>query len=74
MVFLLYFILQFSADALGHVIAEDVHATQPLPPFPASIKDGYAVVGGCKYSFSLTTHMLHTQHQMGLVQELSLIQ
>lgn len=31
-------------EALGHVIAEDVCATQPLPPFPASIKDGYAVI------------------------------
>ncbi|XP_065883628.1 gephyrin-like isoform X2 [Dysidea avara] len=31
-------------DALGHVITDDVHATQPLPPFPASIKDGYAVI------------------------------
>ena len=25
------------------MVAEDVVATQPLPPFPASIKDGYAV-------------------------------
>lgn len=32
------------ADALGHVLAEDVRAPDPLPPFPASIKDGYAVV------------------------------
>lgn len=31
-------------NALGRVLAEDVHATGPLPPFPASIKDGYAVV------------------------------
>jgi len=27
------------------VITEDICATQPLPPFPASIKDGYAVIG-----------------------------
>ena len=27
------------------MIAEDLCATQPLPPFPASIKDGYAVIG-----------------------------
>ena len=27
------------------MIAEDICATQPLPPFPASIKDGYAVIG-----------------------------
>lgn len=28
----------------GMVLAEDVHATEPFPPFEASIKDGYAVV------------------------------
>ena len=33
------------ADALGYISAENVHATHPLPPFPASIKDGYAVLG-----------------------------
>ncbi|PVD26116.1 hypothetical protein C0Q70_13784 [Pomacea canaliculata] len=32
------------ADALGLYLAEDVYAKDPLPPFPASIKDGYAVV------------------------------
>ncbi|EFJ48728.1 hypothetical protein VOLCADRAFT_90518 [Volvox carteri f. nagariensis] len=32
------------SDALGRVLAEDVHAPDSLPPFPASIKDGYAVV------------------------------
>ncbi|XP_062016980.1 molybdopterin biosynthesis protein CNX1-like [Rosa rugosa] len=31
-------------DALGKVLAEDIRAGDPLPPFPASIKDGYAVV------------------------------
>ncbi len=31
-------------QALGHVLAEDVRAREPLPPFPASVKDGYAVV------------------------------
>ena len=31
-------------DALGRVLAEDIHAKDPLPPFPASIKDGYAVI------------------------------
>ncbi|KAL5463261.1 hypothetical protein EMCRGX_G032144 [Ephydatia muelleri] len=31
-------------DSLGHIIAQDVHATFPLPPFPASVKDGYAVI------------------------------
>lgn len=31
-------------EALGRVLAEDVFAKDPLPPFPASIKDGYAVL------------------------------
>ncbi|ELT95068.1 hypothetical protein CAPTEDRAFT_226958 [Capitella teleta] len=31
-------------DALGFVLAEDVFSQEPLPPFPASIKDGYAVI------------------------------
>jgi len=31
-------------DAIGRVLAEDVVAKDPLPPFPASIKDGYAVI------------------------------
>jgi gephyrin len=31
-------------EALGRILAEDVHAGEPLPPFPASVKDGYAVV------------------------------
>lgn len=32
------------ADALGRVLAEPVRATEPLPPFRAAVKDGYAVV------------------------------
>lgn len=32
-------------DALGLVLAEDIFAKEPLPPFPASVKDGYAVIG-----------------------------
>ncbi|KAL0370272.1 UNVERIFIED_CONTAM: Molybdopterin biosynthesis protein CNX1 [Sesamum angustifolium] len=31
-------------QALGKVLAQDVAAPDPLPPYPASIKDGYAVV------------------------------
>jgi gephyrin len=27
-------------EALGRVLAKDVFAKDPLPPFPASIKDG----------------------------------
>ncbi|MCO5550409.1 hypothetical protein L7F22_003893 [Adiantum nelumboides] len=30
--------------ALGLVLAEDLAAPEPLPPYPASIKDGYAVI------------------------------
>ncbi|MCB9137370.1 MAG: molybdopterin molybdenumtransferase MoeA [Caldilineaceae bacterium] len=32
------------ARALGLTLAEDVRAGEPLPPFPAAVKDGYAVV------------------------------
>ncbi|KAK3865057.1 hypothetical protein Pcinc_029314 [Petrolisthes cinctipes] len=31
-------------SALGYVLVEDIFAKDPLPPFPASIKDGYAVI------------------------------
>ncbi|KAI4308330.1 hypothetical protein L6164_031414 [Bauhinia variegata] len=31
-------------DALGKVLAEDIIAPDPLPPYRASVKDGYAVV------------------------------
>jgi len=31
------------SEAVGMVIAEDVIAPEPLPPFPASVMDGYAV-------------------------------
>ena len=31
-------------EALNLVLAEDVHATEDLPPFPCSIKDGFAVI------------------------------
>lgn len=32
------------SESLNCVLGEDVVAGQPLPPFPASIKDGYAVI------------------------------
>ncbi|KAJ9578244.1 hypothetical protein L9F63_005543 [Diploptera punctata] len=32
------------SDTLGRVLAEEVFSQDPLPPFPASIKDGYAVL------------------------------
>ncbi|KAL4238950.1 hypothetical protein ACF0H5_003654 [Mactra antiquata] len=31
-------------DCLGCFLSQDVFAEEPLPPFPASIKDGYAVL------------------------------
>ncbi len=31
-------------EALGLVLAEDVHAAEPMPPFPAASVDGYAVI------------------------------
>ena len=31
-------------QALGYILAADIRASEPLPPFPASVKDGYAVI------------------------------
>ena len=31
-------------DAPGYILASDVSSKEPLPPFPASVKDGYAVL------------------------------
>ena len=38
------------SDPLNRVLASDVFSKDPLPPFPASIKDGYAVIGECRGS------------------------
>ncbi|KAM9787391.1 gephyrin a isoform 1-T1 [Syngnathus typhle] len=35
--------LLFFLDGLGRVLAQDIYAKDNLPPFPASVKDGYAV-------------------------------
>ena len=40
-------------DSLHRVVAEDVFAAESLPPFPASIKDGYAVVGSIAWAVFL---------------------
>lgn len=32
------------AEAQGYVLAADIHAPEPMPPFPASSKDGFAVI------------------------------
>jgi len=45
------------ADGLHRILAEDVFAAEPLPPFPASIKDGYAVLGTVdSFFFKLLFH------------------
>ena len=31
-------------NLIGKILSEDVVSSVPLPPFPASIKDGYAVI------------------------------
>jgi len=36
-------------EAVGLVLAQDIIADEPLPPFPASIKDGYAVIASVRY-------------------------
>jgi molybdenum cofactor synthesis domain-containing protein len=33
-------------ESLGHVLAEDVTATENMPPFPSSAMDGYAIITG----------------------------
>lgn len=33
-----------TSDVVGYIVAEAVFSAVPVPPFPASIKDGYAVV------------------------------
>jgi len=35
--------------ARGRILSQSVFAPEPLPPFPASIKDGYAVIGKMVY-------------------------
>uniref|UniRef100_A0A8C2U0U2 Gephyrin n=1 Tax=Coturnix japonica TaxID=93934 RepID=A0A8C2U0U2_COTJA len=37
-------------DGMGRVLAQDVYAKDNLPPFPASVKDGYAVRGKIFFS------------------------
>lgn len=50
--------LSFLSDGMGRVLAQDVYAKDNLPPFPASVKDGYAVRG--KYVGFLKGHQTHT--------------
>lgn len=37
-------LIEVGVGALGMILAEDVVAKDPLPPFRASVKDGYAAV------------------------------
>jgi molybdopterin biosynthesis enzyme len=41
----LFFFFFFITEALNRVLAEDIYAAEPHPPFPASVKDGYAIIG-----------------------------
>lgn len=41
---------------MGRVLAQDVYAKDNLPPFPASVKDGYAVRGKYFGVFEYHTH------------------
>lgn len=49
--------LFLSLDGLGRVLAQDIYAKDNLPPFPASVKDGYAVRGETtiKYKYQYYT-------------------
>ena len=39
------FFVLFNSGLLGKVLMEDIRAKEPYPPFAASVKDGYAVIG-----------------------------
>jgi molybdopterin biosynthesis enzyme len=39
-------------DVLGYILARDIIAKEPYPPFAASIKDGYAVVGNTVFKIT----------------------
>lgn len=40
-----------TSESLGRIVGEDIKAKDPLPPFRASIKDGYAVKAEASTSF-----------------------
>ena len=44
-------------DTLHHVVSDDILASKPHPPFPASIMDGYAVIGIVSSVFALFTQI-----------------
>lgn len=56
-------------DALGHICAENVYAQEPLPPFPASVKDGFAV----KLNNEQKTAVLSGSDQEGVSFEFNVI-
>ncbi|XP_065660902.1 gephyrin isoform X3 [Hydra vulgaris] len=37
-------LVNLHAGLLGKILMEDIRAKEPYPPFPASVKDGYAVI------------------------------
>ena len=40
-------------DVLGYILGRDIFAQEPYPPFAASVKDGYAVVGNADLNITL---------------------
>jgi molybdopterin molybdotransferase len=63
-------------DALGRVLAEDIHAPHPLPPFARTTVDGYAVRAADTYgaSMSLPAYLLLIgEVHMGTSTDLSLL-
>ena len=50
---LICFLLFYISDAMRHILASDVTAGYPLPPFNASIKDGYAVISKSSYIYEI---------------------
>lgn len=51
-----------SPDGLGRVLAQDIYAKDNLPPFPASVKDGYAVRGETTYIKNITRQSVNLCH------------
>ena len=68
--FTLNWIRLISLDGLGRVLAQDIYAKDNLPPFPASVKDGYAVRGestNVYYYIEYLLHMTSCKHYVGYI-------
>lgn len=55
--------LSVFVDGMGRVLAQDVYAKDNLPPFPASVKDGYAVRGEYPLLQNYSLQTFTTKHQ-----------